>query len=74
MALDASDLIDGLVNEQARLNSAVDAGDINNLVADFSALSGETIGFQSDSIATVAMTTPHTWNDGVSEWNFFQWV
>jgi hypothetical protein len=74
VSLDATDLVGAFIDEQARVNSALDEGDVNNLVADFSTITGETIGFQSDSISTVAMATPHTWNDGIMEWNFFQWL
>lgn len=76
MSIDASDLIDGLLNEQARVNSAVDDGDVNDLVADFQALSGEVVGL--NGAETVTGTTmghpPHNWGDGQSPWGYFSWA
>lgn len=58
MALDAADLIDGMMNEQARVNSAIDAGDINNLVADTTGIQGERVGL-IESFLTTVWTSPH---------------
>jgi hypothetical protein len=77
MSLDASDFIDNLLDEQARFNSAVDDGDIANLVADFQTLSGELIGMVSEAVAATATAPPHKWDDPVTNntlYGFFSWA
>ena len=74
MSLDATDLVDGLLNEQARVNSALDAGDINQLVADFQGVSGETVGMTESLSTTVTGNPPHNWGDGQSQWGYFSWA
>jgi hypothetical protein len=74
VSIDAGDLVDNSLNEQARVNSAIDTGDVNNLVADFAVLgSGEPIGFQADALATATSTPPHLWDDGQSFWGTCTW-
>lgn len=74
MAIDAGDLVDHFLNDQARVNSAIDTGDVNNLVADFATLgSGELIGFQAETITPTATSPPHLWDDGTSYWGLATW-
>lgn len=74
--LDASDFIDNLLDEQARFNSAVDDGDIANLVADFQTVSGELVGLTgAESVGTTTYTLPHNWDQGVNTlYGFFSWA
>jgi hypothetical protein len=77
MSLDASDLVDQLLDDQARVNSAVDDGDIANLVADFQSIFGETVGFTGEAVTTTLTAPPHNWDDtpGTNTvYGFFSWA
>lgn len=77
MALDSGDFIDNLLDEQARLNSLADDGDIANLVADFQIISGELVGMQAETVTPSATNPPHKWNDtpGTNTvYGFFSWA
>lgn len=75
MSLDASDLVDQLLDDQARVNAAVDDSDIANLVADFQTMSGELIGFVTEGVATTQPTSPHNWDQGANTvYGFFTWA
>jgi hypothetical protein len=69
------DWIGDLLDEQARKNNMLTEGDINDLVSDFQDVSGETLGFQGDSVAAIALAAPHAWGDAPTktQWGFFQW-
>lgn len=72
MSLDGGDLIDGMLNEQARVNAAVDAGDVNDLVADYQQVTGEAIGLV-ETVSTQYMGgNPHTVGDGQTWVGYFQ--
>lgn len=75
MSLDASDLIDNLLDDQARVNSAVDEGDINNVVADVQQITGEKVGLTGAETITPTSTgsPPHKYDDGQSQWGFASW-
>lgn len=72
MALDANDLVESFLDDQARVNAAVDNGDINNLVAD-TATASDTIGFQAETVTNTDYAAPHHWGDGHSFWGFVTW-
>lgn len=76
MSLDAGDFIDNLLDEQARLNSIADDGDIANLVADFQTLSGELVGFTgAETVTPTGLTLPHNWDQGANTvYGFFSWA
>lgn len=76
MSLDASDLIDNLLDDQARVNSAVDDGDINSLVADAQQVTGEAVGLNGSETLTGSATgsPPHKYDDGQSQWGFASWA
>lgn len=76
MSMDVNDLLSSLLDDQARVNAAVDDSDINNLVADSQQVSGETIGLTETVNAVTAGVSglPHNWDDGHSMWNFFTWA
>lgn len=73
MALDASDLVESLMDEQARVNAAWDAGDVNNLVADVVGITGEGMGM-TEALVQSATHPPHKWSDGQSAFGFFSWA
>ncbi len=65
-----------MLTEQARVNQAVDDGDVNNLISDFQGVAGELVGLTGAE--TVAATTvgnpPHKWDDAQTAWNYFTWA
>ena len=76
MSIDVTDLVDNLLDEQARLNSAVDDGDMNNAVTDSNVLGGDAVGFTGAETVTATSTgsPPHKWDDGQTQWNFAAWA
>jgi hypothetical protein len=75
VSIDSGDLVDSILTEQARINAAVDDGDIANAVADAQSITGEKIGFVTETVAGIAAgVTPHLWDDGQTTWGFFRWV
>jgi hypothetical protein len=74
MAINSDDFIGSLMNEQARLNSIVDDGDINTLVADISVIA-DPIGVGStETLTPTATHPPHLWDEGANTlWGFFSW-
>ena len=75
MAINSDDFIGNLLNEQARLNSAADDGDINSLVTDAAQLA-DILGTASDAIATSTGNPPHLWDDVAgnhTNYGFFSW-
>lgn len=75
MSMDASDLVDSLLDEQARRNSALDEGEIENLITDVqSVYPVEPIGLNgAETTSTTGYTAPHHWGDGQSFWGFVRW-
>ncbi len=73
MSIDSSDLVGQFLDEQSRINNAVDDGDINSLVVDNPGLA-DNLGSSTDAITTSATTPPHKWDDGQSAWGFFSWA
>jgi hypothetical protein len=76
MSINSDDLIGSFLNEQARLNSIADDGDVNNLVADLNGLA-DPLGTASDAIATSTGNPPHLWDDVVAnhtQYGFFSWA
>lgn len=75
MSLDGADFIDNLLDEQARLNSMADDGDVANLVADFQTIAGELVGFITEVLTTTGTNPPHNWNQGANTlYGFFSWA
>lgn len=72
MALDASDLVESFLDDQARVNSALDDGDPNNLVTDTAQVTGEKVGMQTETISTATTSPPNTY-DGAATWGFVSW-
>ena len=73
MSIDANDLIESFLDDQARVNAAVDNGDINNLVGDVGGLS-DPIGMQADSLVSGVTTPPHKYDDNQSAYGFASWA
>lgn len=79
MGLDAADLVEGLLDEQARRNALFnDQPDINSIITDavsIPAIAGtEVVGMQADALATSVSHPPHNWDDGQTPWDFFSWA
>lgn len=73
MSIDSNDLVGQFLDEQSRINNAVDDGDINSLVVDNPGLA-DNLGSSTDAITTSTSTPPHLWDDGQSAWGFFSWA
>lgn len=75
MSIDANDLVEGLMDEQARRNTAlVDQPDVNAVVEDlYATYPVETIGMQADTLTTTVTTLTHKWDDNQTAWNFWSW-
>lgn len=73
MSIDSSDLIESFLDDQARVNAAVDNGDINNLVGDVGGFS-DTVGMQADSLVSAVTVTPHKYDDNQSAYGFVSWA
>jgi hypothetical protein len=77
MGIDANDLVEGLMDEQARRNALFnDQPDINNLIQDLVAIpatpGSEVVG-QTELIATSVTHGIHKWDDGQTAWGFWSW-
>lgn len=72
MSVDANDLVEHYLDEQARINFAVDSGDINNLVGDIAGVSGETVGM-TETVGTATTAPPHKYDDNQSPYGFVSW-
>jgi hypothetical protein len=74
MAINSDDFIGSLMNEQARLNSIVDDGDVNTLVADIVGLA-DPVGTTAETLTPTATHPPHKWDEGTNtQWGFFSWA
>lgn len=74
MSLDSSDLVDSVLTEQARLNTAFDDGDANNLVVDYQTITKDSLGLTETVTATGVGSPPHNWDDAQTAWNYFRWA
>lgn len=74
MGMDAGDLVDNLLDEQARRNAAINDMDIDTLITDWQQISPvELVGFQTATLTTTGYAAPHHWGDGQSFWGFVSW-
>lgn len=78
MALDANDLVESLMDEQARRNALfTDQPDQNAVVEDIvEVFPAESIGMQADTLSTTVTHTPHNWDDTPGSntvWDFWSW-
>ena len=65
-------------NEQARVNSLNDEGDVNITIEDLQAISDQEIGFEGGADAEIITAIdyggePHHWDDDDMVWGFFTW-
>lgn len=74
MSIDSADFIEGLLDEQARRNSAfLSQPGANDLVKDIAGpYPPETVGF-SETVSETVSHGPHKWDDGQTAWNFWSW-
>lgn len=77
MSIDANDLVEGLIDEQARRNAAFqNQPDVNAVVEDIFALTPvETVGF-TETVTPVSTNRPHHWDDTPGSntvWGFWSW-
>jgi hypothetical protein len=73
MAINSGDFVDGLLDHQARVNFAMDSGDINTLVEDYAPVNDPVGVGSTEAITKTTYTAPHHWGDGHSFWGFVQW-
>ncbi len=81
MSLDANDIVENLIDEQARRNALfVDQPDLDAVIQDIVQIpvlpAVETVGMQADSLVTTATGLPHKWDDTPpdnTDWDFFSW-
>jgi hypothetical protein len=70
MSISQDDFIGSLLDHQARVNFALDDGDVNSLVTDLYPLNVEEIGMGSDVANTSTTVPPHLYDDGQSAYGF----
>jgi hypothetical protein len=77
MSINSDDLVGALLDHQARVNFALDDGDINSVIEDLFLLpsSGtEPIGTATDVTKTSATNWPHKYDDAQSPYDFCSWA
>jgi hypothetical protein len=79
MAVNSADFIGAMLNEQARVNAAIDDGDVNVVVEDLfdiGAAGTEEIGMAAGETITALDYGggPHHWGDDDMIWGFFKWA
>jgi len=73
--LNNDDLVSAFLDEQARLNFAVDDGDVNNLVADLVQVNTETVGMtESTSVTNLGTNGVYKYDDGLSKYGFALYI
>jgi hypothetical protein len=77
MAINQQDLVGAFLDEQARINAAIDDGNVNNVVEDLQILSGDEAGPGVETLTTFTSHPPHYWDDSTpvnTVWGFFAWA
>ena len=73
MSINTDDLVNALLDHQARVNFALDDGDVNTVIEDLFAPS-DIIGTASDTTAHSTTNWPHLYDDGQSPYDFSSWA
>ena len=70
MSINSNDLIDSLLDHQARVNFATDSGDINTLISDlWTLMPADPIG-TAETLNVVTYIPPHKYDDGQTKYGF----